>query len=582
MKTEKSPCRHDVKGSGLLPVLGAVAALCLSPDAAAVVREWSFPENSDPALVEKADPDLAFPDGFKATCRFSVDFDRASPEGMDRSRRWSNLFCRGEDFYSGYCAMVRHDGRLLVYVLGLDPEYYALDAGIVSRRMYLLEVYVTKTALRVFLDGREIGGFAHSHALEFAGKDAPLKVGSMGSYRFFGSMPYLRLESLDAVELPPGGPVPLPKTAPRVQPRAEIAWTKTICAEDGRYIGWPTVCSLQNGDVIAVFSGDRDEHVCPWGKVQMVRSSDNGETWSAPKTIANTILDDRDAGVLQMPDGEVIVTWFNSLYWEMEAKKHPDWQRHLEKLPQDVKKEFVGDYLIRSRDNGMSWSRPERLKNYSQSPHGPVLLKDGSLLEIGRITRMARSRTSTNEFVQTVITVSKSTDAGRTWRMICPEIPAQGDENEKPSQFHEPHLCELGDGTLVGMVRYHGPDNCMRITFSRDGGATWTPMAKTPMVGMPPHLLVMPDGRIVCTYACRIPEKGYGEMACVSDDGGKTWDIAHEILLEPSAGRDMGYPSSCLLPDGSILTAYYYMPAPKSKCVLKATKWRLLPADNVN
>ena len=42
--------------------------------------------------------------------------------------------------------------------------------------------------------------------------------------------------------------------APRVQARAEIVWTKALCKEPGRYIGWPTVCRAQNGDLLAVFS----------------------------------------------------------------------------------------------------------------------------------------------------------------------------------------------------------------------------------------------------------------------------------------------------------------------------------------
>ena len=100
---------------------------------------------------------------------------------------------------------------------------------------------------------------------------------------------------------------------PKQQTRAEIKWVKEICVEKDRYIGWPTVCRLANGDVMAVFSGDRDSHICPWGKVQMIRSTDDGETWSAPVTIANGPIDDRDAGIVQLPDGEILVTYFTSV-----------------------------------------------------------------------------------------------------------------------------------------------------------------------------------------------------------------------------------------------------------------------------
>jgi len=374
-----------------------------------------------------------------------------------------------------------------------------------------------------------------------------------------------------------GKTIAQPTVAPRVQARAEIKWTKTICAEEDRYIGWPTVCRLQNGDILAVFSGDREEHVCPWGKVQMVRSSDEGQTWSAPVTIANGALDDRDAGIVQMPDGEVIVTWFTSTCWTWAQclKGHPDWKRHLEKISPETLRTTAGDFLIRSRDNGRTWSKPEKLTGYTQTPHGPIVLKDGSLLQIGRTSRNERNSASANAFGQTIISVAKSTDAGRTWRVLCPEIAAQNGENDAPAQFHEPHVCELADGTLVGMVRYHGPGRCLRVTYSHDGGTTWTPMAKTPLMGLPPHLMVLPDGKVVCVYGRRAATPGYGEFACLSDDGGKTWDVANEIMLEPSFCDDLGYPASCLLPNGDILTVYYQKPDSKTKCVLRATRWRV-------
>ena len=64
--------------------------------------------------------------------------------------------------------------------------------------------------------------------------------------------------------------------APQQQARAEILWTRPICVETNRYIGWPSVCRLKNGDLMAVFSGDRAAHVCPFGKVQMVRQGTDG------------------------------------------------------------------------------------------------------------------------------------------------------------------------------------------------------------------------------------------------------------------------------------------------------------------
>ncbi len=95
--------------------------------------------------------------------------------------------------------------------------------------------------------------------------------------------------------------------------RATIISTQVISKEQGRYIAWPTVAKTSEGELIAVFSGDRDEHVCPWGKTEMIRSSDGGKTWTSPVTVNNTPLDDRDAGIIVTRKGTLLVTWFTSL-----------------------------------------------------------------------------------------------------------------------------------------------------------------------------------------------------------------------------------------------------------------------------
>ena len=66
-----------------------------------------------------------------------------------------------------------------------------------------------------------------------------------------------------------------------------------------------------------------------------------------------------------------------------------------------------------------------------------------------------------------------------------------------------------------------------------------------------------------------------GEFAAISDDGGKTWDTANEICLRPCHNNDLGYPSSCVLPSGEILTVYYQPENVGEKPCLMATKWRV-------
>ena len=66
-----------------------------------------------------------------------------------------------------------------------------------------------------------------------------------------------------------------------------------------------------------------------------------------------------------------------------------------------------------------------------------------------------------------------------------------------------------------------------------------------------------------------------GQFACLSDDQGRTWDVANEIKLVGHWNDDLGYPSSTELSDGSILTLYYQADQKGEKTCLMATKWRV-------
>ena len=78
------------------------------------------------------------------------------------------------------------------------------------------------------------------------------------------------------------------------------------------YFGWPTVARLQNGKIAVVASGFRRRHVCPFGKTVISFSEDGGETYTPPAPVIDTVLDDRDGGVLAFGNSGVIVTSFNN------------------------------------------------------------------------------------------------------------------------------------------------------------------------------------------------------------------------------------------------------------------------------
>jgi hypothetical protein len=364
--------------------------------------------------------------------------------------------------------------------------------------------------------------------------------------------------------------------APAAENVASILSNDVVCQEPGRYVGWPTITRTRDGELLVVFSGDRDAHICPWGVTQLVRSRDNGKTWSQPETINNTPLDDRDAGIIQTRTGALVVSWFTSIVftkpalvaWQHLPKEVLDsWQRHLGKIGPETCAAYLGNWTRRSTDGGKTWEKP--VQETVSAPHGPIQLQDGRLLFVG-LTAFEPTPT---------LGVEESRDDGQSWQHIA-DIPiAEEDQHEPDWRRHmqdEPHVVELADGKLVVLVRAEPKDhaqNFMRQSESSDGGQTWTVTHKTPIYGYPPHLLRLRNGWLLAVYGVR--REPFGERACLSKDGGKTWDIENEITLRSAPNADLGYPSSVQLDDGSILTVYYQVAAPGEKTSLLSTHWKL-------
>lgn len=331
--------------------------------------------------------------------------------------------------------------------------------------------------------------------------------------------------------------------------------------EPNRYLGWPTIVKTNDNRLLVAFSGDRDAHVCPFGKTQLIVSSDNGKSWSEPETITNTALDDRDAGIIQTQKGTLLVSWFTSVAFERPSFEaaYNRYARIGEKIAARTRKKWMGNWVRRSADGGKTWQRPVRTA--ASAPHGPIQLRDGRLLYIGRGEWKG----------EPACIVEQSADDGLTWEVIT-EIP----EVEKGIPLNEPHLVELKSGKLLAMFRNEpkDPDKCYLLqSESADGGKTWSPVHSTGIWGYPPHLIQLRNGWVLVVYGYR--RQPFGEKACISRDEGRTWDTENDITLTGAASRDLGYPSSVQLDDDSILTVYYQASKMGEPACLMSTHWRL-------
>ena len=334
-------------------------------------------------------------------------------------------------------------------------------------------------------------------------------------------------------------------------PIGTIMARTTLCAQPGRYIGWPTIARAANGELLAVFSGDREAHVSPDGKTQFVRSADRGATWSAPVTINDSPIDDRDAGIVCTPKGTLIVSWFTG------PPYHTDLQ---------------GCFVMRSTDHGRTWGAP--IRTHVSAPHGPVALADGRLLYLGQMPHCSHVKPPDYNGAPAgapyAIAVEESRDDGVSWQLLA-RFPVPDDA--KMLSFDEPHLVETTARTLVALFRDCNPPNRLRQSESRDGGRTWSAPIVTPIHGYPPHLIRLRNDWLLVSYAKRWPP--FGTYACVSKDHGKTWLVERELRLSQAFDGDLGYPASVELEDGSLWTVYYERARAGEKPCLMGTHWKL-------
>jgi hypothetical protein len=359
-------------------------------------------------------------------------------------------------------------------------------------------------------------------------------------------------------------------------PKAEVLETKVISHQPELYNGWPTVARRKCGQLLVVCSGGREAHVCPFGRVEMMRSDDEGRTWGWPCVLLDTEIDDRDSGVLETAKGTILVTTFTSLAYESynlaKAEKikpgepgawAPErlarWQAAHNRLPAEKRKEMLGEWMLRSTDGGATWSAPYRCQ--VNSPHGPFQLADGRVLYAGKELWHGDHRNG----------VCESKDDGQSWQWLA-TIPTR--EGDRPDSYHELHGVETTDGRLVVQIRNHNKQNSGETlqTESSDGGKTWSTPHTIGVWGLPSHLLRLQDNRLLMTYGHRRPP--YGNQARVSEDGGRTWSESM-ILSGDGLGGDLGYPSTVQLKDGSLLSVWYEAMKGYRGAVLRQARWKL-------
>lgn len=326
------------------------------------------------------------------------------------------------------------------------------------------------------------------------------------------------------------------------------------------YNAWGSIATLTDGTLLSVWSGDRYAHICPFGRVLAARSTDGGYTWSPPYPVQSTPLDDRDAG-LCLAGERILLTSFNNsraqqrMYAERgnyPAERQAFVESYLNLITDADEQAYLGATLAVSRDGGYTFSVPQPMP--ITSPHGPLVLDDGSLLWIGRAFS-DRAPASFPYLPDGLYAMRLSPDGKVTEQPWC-VVPTSPDAG---TLYCEPHAAVMPDGSILLAIRvqnYTVKPSLFTVYLCRstDGGRTFSAPEATGWDGSPPHILVTKSGAVVMTYARR--RAPFAECARISHDSGASW--SEEIVLDDTAPTgDIGYPCTAENARGELVTVYY-------------------------
>jgi sialidase-1 len=368
--------------------------------------------------------------------------------------------------------------------------------------------------------------------------------------------------------------------------RADVIRHISIYESPSEYCAWPSIARTSGGDLVVLFT-KTEEHLGPNGAILLSRSTDNGKTWLPPVVVLDSPIDDRESGITTLRDGR-IVGHFWSTFWTKESYENlapnsyghdllDHWIAIVGQPRYRDAKSISGASTAVSSDGGRTWSKWTRGHD---SVHGGIELSTGSLL-----------LASYHESPDSIIVHIADSASGPWRRMATIASP-----HPESLSFGEPHMLQLKTGRVIMMIRAtahpykdRDPRCVLWESYSDDNGKTWVAPFATSLWGYPPHLTLLTDGRVLCTYGYRRPP--YGQRACLSEDG-VHWSLQDEVILRDDAPNgDLGYPASIELERGVVLTVYYQPNVPpgttqrmnppdphRTKPGIHGSIWRVAPA----
>ena len=291
--------------------------------------------------------------------------------------------------------------------------------------------------------------------------------------------------------------------------------------------GIPGIERTGNGRLFVTwYSGGDTEG--PENHVLLVRSEDDGRTWTDPIAVIDPPTPVRAFDPVLWRDPQGVLWWFwSQSYGVFDGR--------------------AGVWAVRCIDSSalmLTWSEPRRLF-HGVMMNKPTVLRNGKWLGCGAIWSHEHSGFVAREDMRSLrfSNVYASEDQGASWNLL-------GQADVPNRQFDEPMIVERRDGSLWMLVRtYTGIGEAVSL----DDGKTWTAPNKNILEGPCSRFFVrrLRSGRLLLINHYRFQGRN-NLTAALSDDDGKSW--YGNLLLDERS--EVSYPDGIETPEGVSYVVY--------------------------
>lgn len=336
------------------------------------------------------------------------------------------------------------------------------------------------------------------------------------------------------------------------------------------HLAFPDLTRLADGRLLLVYRQGAS-HVDSTGKIMKQLGTADGLTWTDPEVLYDEPgTDDRDPSVTTLPDGSVLVTYF-----QYRILSVPDGTLAVHHC-------FAG----RSQDNGATFGAFAQIDPGAMDPPSPVLDAQGHWVDAngepitvqgcssaavewnGKLVLPTYGGQSLNQANMAAspksrIWLYESSDSGSTWTGSVAAADLAPDH-----WLEEPALLVLDDGRALMHWRTASgaspgnPGRMMQVGWD-DGAGAWTGPTEFSFVGHAPELAQLSSGLVLSGFRELNDTYTHEYVSFVwSLDRGATW--SEPVRVKDCGTSECGYPAIEDLGDSRFLLVYY---APGGKAI---------------